>query len=464
MNWAKEYSENIGLPEYENAVAKEIASRYRLVNTFKKKIFQQNSYSSVNTFSQKVSDTIDAVTLNPIIGMPLFFVLMFFIFQTVFYVTGLEFVDVFFTKLSVGLSEVLPNNWIGDILTKGLLPSIAAVVIFIPQIALLFIFISLLEQTGYMSRIIFMVDRGVSKFGLNGRSVISYLSGAACAVPAIMAARTIENSKERLITILTTPLITCSARLPVYTLLIAIAVPEKMVLGIFNLQGIVMMGLYFLGFFAALLFSYILKKTLKNDILSSLIETMPKYRLPSVKNTLHYTRMKVKIFIFDAGKIILVMSMILWVLLSFGPSGYIGSNDTYSVEESFLGKTGIAIEPVIKPLGYNWEIGIALISSFAAREVFISSLATIYSVGEGNNDASIMEKLKHQKNPQTGKDVFSFATSISLLLFYAFALQCMSTLAIIRRETGGWKWAGISFFVFGGIAYLSAFIAYQVLS
>jgi len=354
----------------------------------------------------------------------------------------------------------------------------------VPQIAILFMFIATLEETGYMSRVVFLMDKIMRKFGLNGKSVVPLMSGTACAIPAIMAARNISNWKERLITILVTPFMTCSARLPVYAIIISLIIPNTRVFGVLSLQATVLMLLYLIGFLMAIISAYILNKVLKIKSRSFFVIEMPNYKLPSVKNVAYAVIEKTKSFVFGAGKIILAISVILWFLASNGPSSFknaaqiVKQNNSelnisstqlnkkvaaYKLQHSYIGYMGKAIEPIIKPLGYDWKIGVALISSFAAREVFVGALATIYSVENEGDNKTIVARMKNEVNPETGKPIFHFPTSISLLLFYAFAMQCVSTLAIVKRETNSWKWPALQLFFMTGFAYIVSFLAYTFL-
>ena len=330
------------------------------------------------------------------------------------------------------------------------------------------------------------MDRIMKRFGLSGKSVVPLISGTACAIPAIMAARNIESWRERLITILVTPFTTCSARLPVYAILIALIVPNRMVFGIFNLQGITLMLLYMLGFAGAILAAFILNKVLKTRYKSFFVAEMPNYKLPLAKNVAITVVEKTKAFVFGAGKIILALSIIIWFLGSHGPGNdFKNARDivlsetqgqtiseeqfdnevaAYQLENSYIGIIGKSIEPAIEPLGYEWKIGIAIVSSFAAREVFVGTLATIYNIGSGgDNETTIKERMREETDPETGKKVFNFATGISLLLFYAFAMQCMSTLAITKKETNSWKWPVLQLFGMSAFAYVVSLIAYQLL-
>jgi len=370
-------------------------------------------------------------------------------------------------------------------LADGIISGLGGIVIFVPQIAFLFLFISVLEETGYMSRVVFLMDRIMRRFGLSGKSVVPLISGTACAIPAIMATRNIENWKERLITILVTPFITCSARLPVYAIIIALVIPDKHVFGIFNAQGLTLMGLYLLGFASAIIAAYVLNKTLKIKSKSYFVVEMPNYKLPMFKNVAINVIEKTKTFVLEAGKIILAISIVLWFLASYGPGEEFNNAEeivkservnqemtssdlehyiaSYKLEHSYIGIVGKTIEPIIKPLGYDWKIGIALATSFAAREVFIGTLATIYSVGNTDDEATLKTKMA-KETFITGGKVFTFASGISLLLFYAFAMQCMSTLAIVKRETNSWKWPLIQLFGMSAIAYIAALIAFQLLN
>jgi ferrous iron transport protein B len=394
----------------------------------------------------------------------------------------MDFIDASFSNLANWISNLLPDNRINQLISEALIPGIGGVVIFIPQIAILFGFISILEQSGYMSRVVFIMDRFMRRFGLNGKSIVPLISGVACAIPAIMAARNIENAKERLITILVVPFMTCAARLPVYTILIALMIPTNNTNG-FNLQGLVLLLMYLLGFVSSIIASIVLSKLIKQDAKDVFIIELPEYQIPQVKNLLHTLLTKTKSFVFDAGKIIVAVSIILWVLASFGPGdrfknaqNYVSQSDSnansieyedalaaHKLEHSFLGYIGKGIEPAIKPLGYDWKIGVGLISSFAAREVFVGTMASIYSVGsKQDQNKTILEKLRQAKNNNTGKPTYTFAVSLSLLIFYAFAMQCASTIAIVKRETNSWKWPIIQTLGMTAIAYLGAFLTYTI--
>jgi ferrous iron transport protein B len=390
-----------------------------------------------------------------------------------------------FAKLGGYLSGALSESWFSDILINGVLAGLSGILIFIPQIMILFGLITLLEDTGYMARISFLTDKLMRKSGLNGKSVMPMISGLACAVPAIMSARNIENKKERLLTIMCTPLMSCSARLPVYTILIALIIPKQLYFGFLSLQGLVMMALYFLGTVMALLTAYIFKWFIKSIERSYFILELPVYRSPRWKNIFYTMVEKAKVFVFDAGKVIMVISLLLWVLSSYGPSErmkaasekfetfaiknpskadeYKKERKTALLENSYAGILGKAIEPAITPLGYDWKIGIALITSFAAREVFVGTMATLYSVGEdsGNDNTTLRQKMQAAVKPD-GTKVYTVATGLSLLVFYVLAMQCMSTLAIVKRETRSWKWPIIQFIYMTVLAYVMSWVVYNI--
>jgi len=431
---------------------------------------------------------LDAILTHKIWGYVIFLFILFLIFQAVFSWSEfpMQMIEDGFLFFGNWVAESLPQGVLNDLLVDGIIAGLGGIIIFIPQIAALFAFISILEDTGYLSRISFMMDGLLKKFGLNGRSIIPLLSGAACAVPAIMSARTISNKKERLLTIFITPLISCSARIPVYTLIIALIIPSNASIWIFNLQGIVMMALYLLGFIAAIGTSFFMKFFVKTNESSHFIMEMPIYRAPRWKNVGYTIVNKVKVFLFEAGKIIIAISIILWILSSYGPgdsfekidqkyeSGLLEPNiNNETMEEqrassklqaSYAGQLGKFIEPAIRPLGFDWKIGISIITSFAAREVFVGTMATIYSVGDADNTTSLKEKMNQAKDPVTGEKVYSKATGYSLLIFYAFALQCMATVAIVARETASWKWPLIQVIYMGALAYFASLITYNIFS
>ncbi|WP_258099608.1 ferrous iron transport protein B [Marinoscillum pacificum] len=429
---------------------------------------------------------VDKILTHPFFGYVIFLGVLFVIFQAIYAWSEwpMDLIDTLFVSASAWVKDTLPEGMLTNLIAEGIIPGLGGVVIFIPQITLLFGFIFILEETGYMSRVVFILDRFMRPFGLNGRSVVPLISGVACAIPAIMATRTIDNWKERLITIMVTPLMSCSARLPVYTLLIALVVPDTMVAGFINLKGLVLLGLYLIGVVAALLAALAFKLFVKSRQKSFLVMELPLYKMPRWNNLIVTLWEKVRLFVFDAGKIIFSISIILWVLATFGPGDrieeavakipeptkeeqveeYEKEVSSVSLSNSYIGILGHAIEPAIKPLGYNWQIGIALITSFAAREVFVGSMATIYSVGEDFDDeATLLDRMRSEKIRGTQEPVYTFATGLSLMIFYAFAMQCMSTLAIVLRETKNWKYPFIQLVYMTALAYVAALITYQLL-
>lgn len=462
----------------------ETIQRYGFIQNLLNKVTLKTSAPDWN----KNTRTIDRIVTHKVWGYVIFFGLLFLIFQSVFAWAqpAMDFIDRLFASISFQLSEAFPEGPLFDLITQGIIPGIGGIVIFIPQIAFLFAFISILEETGYMARVVFLMDKIMRKFGLNGRSVVPLMSGVACAIPAIMATRTIDNWKERLITILVTPFMSCSARLPVFTILVALIVPDDKVLGFFGLQGLALMGLYLLGFVAAILSAMLMKLIVKTKERSFLMMEMPTYRPPKWSNVGLTILEKTKAFVFEAGKIILAISVILWALASYGPSDEMSQaheavlanlngksvsesemanlEAAYKLEHSYAGKLGKVLEPAIKPLGYDWKIGIALITSFAAREVFVSTVATIYSLGSTDDEATIRERLQSEVNPETGGPRFTPAVGFSLLVFYTLAMQCMSTLAVVYRETKGWKWPLIQLVYMTVVAYVSALVVFQVMS
>jgi ferrous iron transport protein B len=437
---------------------------------------------------KKFSYSIDRILTHKVWGYLIFFAILFLIFQAIFsWAQGpMNLIDTGFTALSAWTEELLPKGPLFNLISQGIVPGIGGIVIFIPQIAILFGFISILEETGYMARVVFLMDKVMRKFGLSGKSVVPLMSGLACAIPAIMATRTIENWKDRLITIFVTPFMSCSARLPVFTILVALVIPDNNLLGFINLQGVVMMGLYLLGFLAAMLSAFVMKFLIKAKERSYLIMELPTYRMPRWTNVGYLVVEKTKSFVFEAGKVILAISIVLWVLASYGPTDKFNLAEenvrkeisgkpiseaefqnrvaAYKLENSFAGIIGKSIEPAIAPLGYDWKIGIALITSFAAREVFVGTMATIYSLGTTDDPTTIKDKLESEVNPDTGGPRFTVAVGLSLLVFYTLAMQCMSTIAVVKRETKGWKWPLIQLAYMTGLAYLGAFAVYQLLS
>ena len=459
---------------------KETIKRYQIINNALKETYTVDINSATDIRSR-----LDRVLIHRFWGYIIFFMILLTIFQVIFDWSSIpmDFIDKSFSKLSELTKANLPPGLFTNLLAEGIISGLGGIVIFIPQIAFLFLFIAVLEETGYMSRVVFLMDRGLRKYGLSGKSVIPLISGTACAIPAVMATRNIENWKERLITILVTPFTTCSARLPVYLILISLVIPEGSFLGM-GYQGLTLMGLYLLGFVMALLSSALLNKLLKIQSKTYFVIEMPNYKLPLLKNVGITVFEKTKSFVVEAGKIILAISILLWVMASFGPGEQFNNAEeivrqeqaqyqlteealstkiaSHKLEHSFIGILGKTIEPAIAPLGFDWKIGIALISSFAAREVFVGTLATIYSVGN-DQEETIKNRMAAERKPN-GEALFDLPTGVSLMLFYAFALQCMSTLAIVKKETNSWKWPMIQLFSMTVIAYLSALTVYQILA
>ncbi|ACX84113.1 ferrous iron transport protein B [Blattabacterium sp. (Periplaneta americana) str. BPLAN] len=421
-------------------------------------------------FSKKIDNYL---FLHPFWGYFIFFFLLFIIFQSVFFwaENPKKILEFFFSILQKKLENIYPGP-LNNFFVQGFLPGISTIITFIPQIFLLLFFLLLMEESGYISRVIFLMDRIMRPFGLNGKSVVPLISSVACAIPAIMSARHIENYRDRLITILVTPFITCSARLPVYTLIISLIIPDKKWYFI-QLRGLVLMGMYLLGFFSALSISMILHLFLKKDYQSHLIMEMPTYKWPLFGNILITLWINIKSFMYNAGKIIVLLSVLIWGLGSFGPKKDFSPSSKYSISfenifekkelpNSYLGLLGKKMEPILLPLGYDWKIGIGLISSLIAREVFVSTMASVYSI-EKNENFFLKEKMKKEIFSETGKPVYNFATGFSLLFFYAFSMQCLSTLSIVKKETKSWKWPIIQFFFMTTFAYISSFFIYQIL-
>ncbi len=464
----------------------ETINRYKDISTTLSEVIIEEGVKK-----ETLTDKIDKVLLHKLWGYVIFLGILFVIFQSVFTIaeTPMDWIDRGIAFVNEFLKAQLPTdgepyNQIVSLLTDGLIAGIGGVLIFIPQIAFLFAFISILEESGYMARVVVLMDRLIRRFGMSGKSVVPLISSMACAVPAIMSARTIGSWKERLITIMVSPLMSCSARLPIYTILIALVVPNTKALGFFNMQGVALMGLYLLGFFSTLMAGWLMKLLLKSNERSYFIMELPTYKSPRWKQVGFTILEKVKTFVFEAGKVIIAISIILWVLASYGPGDKIEKAEQYVIaqnsmlekgkldskiasvrlENSYAGHFGKFIEPAIKPLGYDWKIGIALITSFAAREVFVGTVSTIYSIGAGaENETTIKERLRNEVNAETGEPTFSVATSFSLLIFYVFAMMCMSTLAVVYRETKGWKWPIIQLIYMSVLAYVSAFVVYQIL-
>ncbi|RYF92825.1 MAG: ferrous iron transport protein B, partial [Chitinophagaceae bacterium] len=462
--------------------AEEILQRYTRIRHIMQLAVSEPDPLQRSLFTEKL----DNLLLHRRWGYLILITVLFLLFQCVFFLANypMDWIDAGSASVSNWLSNSLPANAWTDLLINGLLAGFSGIIMFVPQIAILFGLITILEDTGYMARISFLTDRLMRSVGLNGKSVMPMISGFACAIPAVMSARNIENRKERLLTILITPLMSCAARLPVYAILISLVIPERRILGFIGLQGLVMLGLYFLGFAMALIVSYVAKWFIRINERSFFILELPVYRSPRWKNVWQTMLNKARIFVVDAGKIIIIISLILWALSSYGPKEKMRAAtqqyekalstpgaDTLSIERdygnaklenSYVGLMGKAIEPVIHPLGYDWKIGIALVTSFAAREVFVGTMATLYSVGDDENEGPLKEKMRAAVHTD-GTPVYSLATGVSLMLFYVFAMQCMSTLAIVKRETQSWKWPLIQLIYMTALAYLMSLLSFQLL-
>ena len=465
--------------------AEEIMRRYGRI----KQVLQLTVVEKDPLKNELLNDKLDNLLLHRRWGYIILLFVLFLLFQSVFWVArypmdGIEWV---FGKLGGWLTLDLPVAWWSDLLINGILAGLSGILVFVPQIMILFGLVTLLEDTGYMARISFLTDKLMRKVGLNGKSVMPMISGFACAVPAIMSARNIENRKERLLTIMITPLMSCSARLPVYTILIALVIPSHLLFGFLSLQGLVMMALYMLGTLMALAVAWVMKWFIKSKERSFFILELPVYRMPRWKNALSTMVEKAKIFVFDAGRVIMMISLLLWGLSTYGPADRMHSvtvkyeqlmkadpghaaelnkhRKTELLQNSFAGTLGKAIEPVIRPLGYDWKIGIALITSFAAREVFVGTMATLYSVGEDAdaNSSTLRQKMQAAVRSD-GSKVYDLATGLSLMLFYVLSMQCMSTLAVVKRETHSWKWPIIQLTYMTSLAYLFSWFVYRAFS
>ncbi len=468
--------------ELKRLQQKETIKRYQFINTILKEGQQIDSTKATDFTSR-----LDRILTHKVFGYVIFFSILLLIFQAIYdwATVPMDFIDESFASMADWIKATLPEGVFTNLFAEGIIAGIGGVVIFIPQIAFLFLIIAVLEESGYMSRVVFLMDKIMRRFGLSGKSVVPLISGTACAIPAIMATRNIESWKERLITILVTPFTTCAARLPVYIIIIGLVIPEGHFLG-FSYKALSLMLLYVLGFATAVLSAYVLNKVMKIKSKSYFLIEMPTYKVPLFKNVVITVLEKTKTFVFEAGKIILAISIVLWVLASYGPGEQFNNAErivksefpnvtesdfedklaAHKLEHSYIGIVGKTIEPLIKPLGYDWKIGIGIATSFAAREVFVGTLATIYSVGSANDDEdgenTIVQRMASETRPD-GSMVFNLATGISLLLFYAFAMQCMSTLAIVKRETNSWKWPLLQLVSMTIVAYIVALIAYQIL-
>ncbi|GAB4454749.1 MAG: ferrous iron transport protein B [Bacteroidia bacterium] len=466
------------------AQVEETINRYSLISNILKKSLQIKSSDNYS-----ITDRADDILTHPILGMVIFLATLFIVFQALFAWASypMDLIEGLFGYLSEIVKNNLANSWYTSLLADGIIAGLGGILVFIPQIALLFLIISILEEVGYMARAVFLTDKIMRKFGLNGRSMVALLSGVACAIPAILSTRTISNWKERLITIMVTPLMSCSARIPVFTLLAAFVVPENQYLwGVFNLQGIVVMIMYLLGAVSALLAAFVLSKIVKTQEMSIFVMELPPYRMPHWRNVGINVFEKVKSFVLEAGKVIMVISVVLWVLSSYGDNESMQNAEkqailvaqqknlsnieteallsSYRLEASYAGSFGKIIEPIIEPIGFDWKIGISLLTSFAAREVFVGTMAVIYSAGNEDDTQPLIDRMRKEINPTTGNPTYSMASALSLLVYYVFAMQCMSTLAVVKRETKSWTWTLIQFIYMTLLAYLMSFVTFQIFS
>ena len=455
---------------------------------YRKNKIQKLAPSFVKKENVKKTSKLDLLFVHPLWGYLFFLMVLMVIFQFIFSFASypMDWIENTFLYLSQLASDTLPTGVINNLISQGIIPGIGGVFIFIPQIALLFFFIAILEETGYLSRVVFIMDRIMRPLGLNGKSIVPLISSLACAIPGVMSTRTISNWKERLITILIAPLMSCSARIPVYTLLIALVIPEGYVMGFINIQGLVLFGLYLLGIIGALLTAFVLKLLIKNKSKGFLLLELPNLKAPVWRNVGFTVLEKIKIFVFDAGKIILAISVVLWFMASYGPGDtiekssqelmksnrYLKSSDdqkqsmksSVMLEHSYIGNLGKFIEPVIEPLGYDWKMGISLITSFAAREVFVGSLSTIYAVHDERDEKQKLREIMKNEKRKDGTSTYTLASGMSLMVFYVFAMQCMSTVAVVKRETRSWKWPIIQIAFMGIMAYAFALLTFLILS
>ena len=439
----------------------ETIRRYQQIDGYMSQIISKKPQ-----FKELLTEKLDKVLVHPILGYLVFAIILLTIFQSVFFIAEypMNWIDGSFAWLSQFTKTHLPEGPINSLLSDGIIPGIGGIVIFAPQIGILLYFLYLLEDSGYMARVIFLMDRFLRPFGLNGKSIVPLVSGTACAIPAIMSTRNIENVKERLITILITPFMTCSARLPVYSIIIALIFSDETIWGI-QYKALALFAMYFLGFVTALISAFILKYFIKNKGKTFLVMDLPAYKMPLWTYDFKLVLGKVWEFITGAGKIILAVSVILWVLSYFGPKDekqLFQVQSEVKLENSYLAKIGRQMEPAIAPLGYDWKMGVGILSSFAAREVFVGTMSTLYSLDDEAEEQTVIEKMKADVKPN-GEKVFNFATGISILIFYAFAMQCISTIAVVYRETKSWKWTAIQLVFMSGLAYFVSMIAYQIL-
>lgn len=452
-------------PEAKSLVPKrlqvqEVVRRYQNIDKILSDVISKKPQ-----FKELLTEKLDKVLVHPFWGYIVFLMILLIIFQSVFFIAEypMNWIDEFFAWLSAFSGEHLPEGPINSLISDGIVPGLGGIIIFAPQIGILLYFLYLLEDSGYMARVIFLMDRFLRPFGLNGKSIVPLVSGTACAIPAVISTRNIENFRERLLTILVTPFMTCSARLPVYSIIIGLIISDKTIFGI-QYKALVLLGMYLLGFFVALLSAAILKGFIKNKGKTYLVMDLPTYKKPLFGYDLKMVLGKVWDFITGAGKIIFIVSIIIWFLSYFGPKqspDQIVATDV-KLDHSYLAKMGKAIEPAIAPLGYDWKMGVGILTSFVAREVFVGTMSTLYSLDDDAPEGKVIDKMRQDVKPN-GEKVFSFATGISILLFYAFAMQCISTVAVVYRETKSWKWTGFQMVMMTGLAYFVSMIVYQIL-
>lgn len=432
--------------------------------TWLDKLLKQSVRKEIEQLREKTrSEKIDRVLTHSTFGPIIFIALLVFIFQAIFTWSSypMDWIDGGVALLGEWILGVMAPGILRELMVEGIVAGVGAVVIFLPQILVLVFCMTLLEDSGYMSRVAFMLDKFMTKAGLHGRSVLPLMSGYACAIPGVMASRTIDGWKERLITIMVLPLMSCSARLPVYALMIGAFIPANKIFGFINMQGLTLVIMYFLGTITALIIAKILSKFIAEKGRSSFVMELPPYRLPLMRSVFRQVYIRGKQFLFNAGKIIMAVSIVLWFLASF-PKTAKENTDINPIHNSYAGKIGHAIEPVIEPLGFDWKIGVGLITSFAAREVVVSTLATLYSVeGDGEDMVSLSESMKKDINPKTGKPVFNTLVALSLMVFFVYAAQCLATFAIIKQETNSWKWPLIMIAYMTILAYTASFVVYQ---
>ena len=438
----------------------ETIRRYQNIDKIIAKVFSKKTQ-----FKELLTEKLDKILVHQFWGYVVFAAILLFIFQMVFFIAAypMDWIDSGTSWLAGFAGEHLPEGPINSLISNGIIPGVGGIVIFAPQIGILLYFLYLLEDSGYMARVIFLMDRFLRPFGLNGKSIVPLVSGTACAIPAVMSTRNIENVKERLITILVTPFMTCSARLPVYSIIIALIIPDEFFGGI-SYKALALMAMYILGFLTSLLASLILKKFIKNKGKSFLVMDLPTYKMPLFGYDFKLMLGKVWEFITGAGKIIFIVSILIWFFSYFGPTEkpeqFVDSD--VKLENSYLAKMGKSIEPIIEPLGYDWKMGVGILTSFVAREVFVGTMSTLYSLDDSAPEGKVVDKMRHDTKPN-GEKVFNFATGISILFFYAFAMQCVSTLAVVYKETKSFKWTMVQLFGMSGLAYFASLIIYQIL-